>query len=228
MLGDFAPNGAIDAEKSKAIVRRFLTETMQNRNLGALDTYVTAGVVQHDPALGQGVAGWRNWLVEHDVSYDFVFKVVGTGDYVATYSQALVDGVPYAYFDLFRLEGERIEPEAKHWHGAAHDSWFQHIALAVPAEGASADWLEPVTDEAYAQLRRHRERSLARARASRQKHAFRSKTRKNCPSGDELSPEGPNWMQLSPKGGLPATLLPATTAGQPVLATRTAARSRPR
>lgn len=45
-----------------------------------------------------------------------------------------------------------IPPEVKHWHGAAHDSWFQHIALAVPAEGASAEWLEPVTDEEYAQL----------------------------------------------------------------------------
>ena len=45
-----------------------------------------------------------------------------------------------------------IPPEVKHWHGAARDSWFQHIALAVPAEGASAEWLKPVTDEAYAQL----------------------------------------------------------------------------
>lgn len=45
-----------------------------------------------------------------------------------------------------------IPPEVKHWHGAARDSWFQHIALAVPAEGASAEWLEPVTDKEYAQL----------------------------------------------------------------------------
>ena len=45
-----------------------------------------------------------------------------------------------------------IPPEVKHWHGAARDSWFQHIALAVPAEGASAEWLKPVTDEAYTQL----------------------------------------------------------------------------
>lgn len=42
-----------------------------------------------------------------------------------------------------------IPPEVKHWHGAAADSWFQHIALAVPAEGASAEWLEPVSKEDY-------------------------------------------------------------------------------
>lgn len=42
-----------------------------------------------------------------------------------------------------------IPAETKHWHGATANSWFQHIAIAVPAEGASNEWLEPVTDEAY-------------------------------------------------------------------------------
>ncbi len=45
-----------------------------------------------------------------------------------------------------------IAPEVKHWHGAAADSWFQHIAIAVPAEGATNEWLEPVTDEEYGKL----------------------------------------------------------------------------
>lgn len=46
-----------------------------------------------------------------------------------------------------------IPAEVKHWHGAAKDSWFTHIALAVPAEGASNEWLEPVTDEEYNKLK---------------------------------------------------------------------------
>lgn len=46
-----------------------------------------------------------------------------------------------------------IPAEVKHWHGATADSWFQHIALHVPAEGASNEWLEPVTDEEYSKLR---------------------------------------------------------------------------
>ncbi len=29
------------------------------------------------------------------------------------------------------------------------DSWFTHIAISVPNEGASAEWLEPVADEEY-------------------------------------------------------------------------------
>ncbi len=46
-----------------------------------------------------------------------------------------------------------IPAEVKHWHGAAKDSWFTHIALAVPADGASNEWLEPVTDEEYSKLK---------------------------------------------------------------------------
>lgn len=46
-----------------------------------------------------------------------------------------------------------IAPEVKHWHGAAPDSWFAHIAIEVPAEGSSNEWLEPVTDEEYSKLK---------------------------------------------------------------------------
>lgn len=45
-----------------------------------------------------------------------------------------------------------IPPEVKHWHGAAKDSWFSHLAIEVPAEDASNQWLEAVDDEAYNQL----------------------------------------------------------------------------
>ncbi len=46
-----------------------------------------------------------------------------------------------------------IPPEVKHWHGAAPDSWFQHLAIEVPAEGASNEWLEAVSDEEYGKLK---------------------------------------------------------------------------
>lgn len=46
-----------------------------------------------------------------------------------------------------------IPPEVKHWHGAAPDSWFVHLAVEVPAEGASNEWLEPVSDDDYNKLK---------------------------------------------------------------------------
>ena len=41
----------------------------------------------------------------------------------------------------------------KHWHGAAPDSWFSHLAIEVPGENSSNEWLEPVTDEQYSECR---------------------------------------------------------------------------
>ncbi|USP70240.1 cupin domain-containing protein [Ruminococcus sp. FMBCY1] len=41
----------------------------------------------------------------------------------------------------------------KHWHGAAPDSWFSHLAVEVPGTNTSNEWLEPVSDEDYSKLK---------------------------------------------------------------------------
>jgi len=47
-----------------------------------------------------------------------------------------------------------IPAEAKHWHGAAKDSWMQHLTYHTHVEeGSSNEWLEPVTDEVYNKLK---------------------------------------------------------------------------
>ena len=45
-----------------------------------------------------------------------------------------------------------IPANVKHWHGAAADSWFAHLAVEVPAVNGSNEWCEPVGDEEYAAL----------------------------------------------------------------------------
>ena len=45
-----------------------------------------------------------------------------------------------------------IPANVKHWHGAAKDSWFAHLAVEIPGEGAGNEWCEPVDDEAYGKL----------------------------------------------------------------------------
>ena len=45
-----------------------------------------------------------------------------------------------------------IPPEVKHWHGAARDSWFAHLAIEVLGENTSNEWCEAVDDETYDQL----------------------------------------------------------------------------
>lgn len=45
-----------------------------------------------------------------------------------------------------------IPANVKHWHGAARDSWFAHLAVEVPGEDTANEWLEAVGDEAYSKL----------------------------------------------------------------------------
>ena len=46
-----------------------------------------------------------------------------------------------------------IPEGVKHWHGAAKDSWFTHIAITVPNKEAKTEWLETVSDEEYNKLK---------------------------------------------------------------------------
>ncbi|MCD7750639.1 MAG: carboxymuconolactone decarboxylase family protein [Lachnospiraceae bacterium] len=46
-----------------------------------------------------------------------------------------------------------IPAGVKHWHGAAPDSWFSHLAVEVPGENGSNEWLEPVDDSQYCILK---------------------------------------------------------------------------
>lgn len=46
-----------------------------------------------------------------------------------------------------------IPSGVKHWHGAAADSWFAHLAFEIPGENTSTEWLEPIDSNEYDSLR---------------------------------------------------------------------------
>lgn len=46
-----------------------------------------------------------------------------------------------------------IPGNVKHWHGAAKDSWFVHLAIEANLKAGPVEWLEPVDDEAYGKLK---------------------------------------------------------------------------
>lgn len=46
-----------------------------------------------------------------------------------------------------------IPAGVKHWHGAAADCWFAHLAIEIDGENTSNEWLEPVDEAQYGQLR---------------------------------------------------------------------------
>ena len=85
----------------------------------------------------------NNWHIHH-TGGQILLCTAGRGYYQEWGKEAV---------ELHPGDVVHILPEVKHWHGAAADSWFAHLAVEVPAEGAANEWLEPVSDEDYNKLK---------------------------------------------------------------------------
>ena len=85
----------------------------------------------------------NNWHIHHG-QVQVLVCVAGRGWY-QEWGKPAVQMVPGTVIAI---------PEGvKHWHGAAADSWFQHLTYHTDVkEGASNEWLEPVSDEHYGNL----------------------------------------------------------------------------
>ena len=86
----------------------------------------------------------NNWHIHHG-AVQVLICVSGKGWYQEWGKQAvpLTPGTVIA-----------IPEGVKHWHGAAADSWMQHLAIHTQEQpGATNEWLEPVSDEQYHTIR---------------------------------------------------------------------------
>lgn len=87
----------------------------------------------------------NNWHVHHaDKGGGQLLICVGGRGYYQEWGKEAVEMTPGTIIEI---------PEgAKHWHGAAPDSWFSHLAFEIPGENPTNEWLEPVSDEDYGKL----------------------------------------------------------------------------
>ncbi len=86
----------------------------------------------------------NNWHVHHGAVQ--VLVCVGGRGWYQEWGKEAVEMTPGTVI--------AIPAEAKHWHGAAKDSWFQHLTYNKDVQaGASNEWLEPVSDEWYNKLK---------------------------------------------------------------------------
>ncbi|MCM1140422.1 MAG: carboxymuconolactone decarboxylase family protein [Muribaculum sp.] len=58
---------------------------------------------------------------------------------------------------LFPGDIVEIAPNVVHWHGAAPDSWFAHIAIECNPEDSKVTWLDPVNNEEYTEATKNTE-----------------------------------------------------------------------
>ena len=121
-------------EKNEAFAQYFVGQSYLNM----LSTErVTIGNVTFEPGCR------NNWHIHHKGG-QILLCTAGRGYYQEWGKEAQ---------ELHPGDVVNIPPEVKHWHGAAPDSWFSHVAVEVPAEGASNEWLEVVNEEDYEKLK---------------------------------------------------------------------------
>ena len=121
-------------EKNEAFAKYFTGQSY----LKMLTTKgVSIGNVTFEP-------GCRNWWHIHHKGGQILLCTGGRGYYQAE-GEEPIEMTPGSIIS--------IDPEICHYHGAAPDSWFSHLAIEVPAEGVSNEWVRPVTDAEYAKVK---------------------------------------------------------------------------
>ena len=121
-------------EKNEAFAQYFVGQSYLNM----LSTErVTIGNVTFEPGCR------NNWHIHHKGG-QILLCTAGRGYYQEWGKEAQ---------ELHPGDVVNIPPEVKHWHGAAPDSWFSHVAVEVPGTETKNEWCEPVSDEDYRRLK---------------------------------------------------------------------------
>ncbi|MGX9351021.1 nuclear transport factor 2 family protein [Shimia sp. W99] len=100
-------------EANRARARAFVEEVLIGRQRARLPEYVAADLIQHDPDIGDGAdALWAVLQNEATVpgarQYDRLHRVLAEGNFVLCMSEGRRGNLPTSYYDLFRLEADRI------------------------------------------------------------------------------------------------------------------------
>ena len=102
-------------EYNKGRIRLFMAEVLQNGDFDNFDDYVAEDLVQHAVGLEDGRDAMRYRIEDaHDagVQCEFVFKLIGQGNFVVSYSKSVMDDEAVAVFNIWRLAEGKI---AEHW-----------------------------------------------------------------------------------------------------------------
>lgn len=90
----------------------------------------------------------NNWHIHHAVSGGGQMLIcVGGRGFYQEWGREPVEMTPGTVVN--------IPAGVKHWHGAAEDSWFSHLAVEILGEGGKTEWLEAVDDEQYREAVTH-------------------------------------------------------------------------
>ncbi|AUC76527.1 nuclear transport factor 2 family protein [Olleya sp. Bg11-27] len=105
-------------EANKIVVSNFLNDILVNGKMDKIANYFDGDhYIQHNPNIGDGLSGLGQALeamAKQGITMEFtkVHKVLGQGNFVLAISEGKFAGQPTSYYDLFRVENNKI---AEHW-----------------------------------------------------------------------------------------------------------------
>ncbi|WP_083476223.1 nuclear transport factor 2 family protein [Lacinutrix mariniflava] len=105
-------------EANKTLVANFVNDILVNGKMEKLTGYFDGdNYIQHNPNIGDGLSGLGQALEAMakqgiTMEYTTIHKVLGQGNFVLTISEGKFAGQPTSYYDLFRVENNKI---AEHW-----------------------------------------------------------------------------------------------------------------
>lgn len=144
------------AGQYSTLQKRFGTRKKQKNNLAetarqdrfaqSTDVYAVKASNYKGLRRGSPVYCRNNWHVHHasEGGGQILVCVAGRG-YYQEWGKDAIEMKPGCCVN--------IPAGVKHWHGAAPDSWFSHLAIEVPGKDSTNEWLEPVTDGQYGILK---------------------------------------------------------------------------
>ncbi len=117
------PTKSSDLDKTlanKKIVSNFISDILINGRMDKIPSYIDAdeeNYIQHNPAIGDGLSGLGaalEGMAKQGITMEYktVHKVLGEGNFVLAISEGAFAGKPTSYYDLFRVENEKI---VEHW-----------------------------------------------------------------------------------------------------------------
>lgn len=105
-------------EANKTLVKNFVDDILVNGKMDKLAGYFNGdNYIQHNPLIPDNLSGLGKVLGEWakqgiTMKYDKIHKVLGEGNFVLVASEGRLAGKHNAFYDLFRVENEKI---AEHW-----------------------------------------------------------------------------------------------------------------
>lgn len=113
ILGDFEIKDLDKTKENKALVRMFITDVYQNENYQNLEKYVSKeNFIQHNPNRNNGFNDLNEYIQSQKLNYDFIFHILGKGNFVVAFSKVSINKEELCMFDIFRIEDNKI---VEHW-----------------------------------------------------------------------------------------------------------------